>query len=64
MLVMQLLFAEMPECVAKVDANLTRDSQIVSLSSQAEYVLERRRLNFATSESYEDERQCEKKTTY
>jgi hypothetical protein len=29
---MQLLFVEMPECVAKVDASLARDSQIASLS--------------------------------
>ena len=54
MLVKQLLFVETPECVAKIDAGLARESPIVALSLRAEYAMERRDLNLATPESYAD----------
>ena len=64
MLVKQVLLVETPECVAKIDADLARESQIVALSPQAEYALERRGLNFTIRGSYEEESQWTKKTTY
>jgi len=47
-LVKQVLLVETPECVAKIDADLARESQIVTLSPQAEYALEWRGLNCIT----------------